>query len=529
MIPHIVRLLGTAFLALFAALPAAADDGAETLQNFKKYFQTYKDAASRVEAVLTLEGLEDALGVQVVDLLVPKLKEKETEPDVARAIVRVLAGFKTRPPVDAILTFLKDDKTELVRVTLLRVLADAKYTDVRPAVTACLTEKSWEIRRRALQALLVGNDPTVADVVLPLCADPEPAVRCEAIEGLAKLKSPQVVAPAIANLADPVWQVRASSILALTKVRSKDAVEPLVQRVQVEEGRLTVELGEALANLSGKEFGPDGAKWKQWWDGAKATFVLPTEQAIEYLRTKHEARTGPGRSKFEKTGVAEFTGIETKSRSILFVIDQSGSMEALVVEKERFEGGGYSDYSRMRIVKEELKRTLDHLEPYVNFNIIAFATEVNPWKKKLVPATVLNRSAAKDWVERLEAIGGSSKEDLAMAGLMGSASLDKGKTNTYGAIMTALNVPLDNKGLRAVQTGPIDKNYETDIDTIFFLSDGRPTVGVYVETDDILREVKAANELRKIVIHTIAIGEFQKDFMKRMAEQNGGVFVDLGR
>jgi hypothetical protein len=42
-------------------------------------------------------------------------------------------------------------------------------------------------------------------------------------------------------------------------------------------------------------------------------------------------------------------------------------------------------------------------------------------------------------------------------------------------------------------------------------------------------EIKTANELRKIVIHTIAIGEFQKDFMKRLAEDNGGVFVDLGR
>jgi Mg-chelatase subunit ChlD len=98
-----------------------------------------------------------------------------------------------------------------------------------------------------------------------------------------------------------------------------------------------------------------------------------------------------------------------------------------------------------------------------------------------------------------------------------------GKTNTYGAMMTALGIDPE-KGLR---TG--DKDYKTDIDTIFFLSDGRPTVGEFVDPEDILREIRAANELRKIVIHTIAIGEFQKDFMRKMAEQNGGVFVDLGR
>jgi hypothetical protein len=64
---------------------------------------------------------------------------------------------------------------------------------------------------------------------------------------------------------------------------------------------------------------------------------------------------------------------------------------------------------------------------------------------------------------------------------------------------------------------------------VFFLSDGRPSHGDYVDPEDILREVRAANKLRKVVLHTIAIGEFQKDFMNRLAEDNGGVFVDLGR
>jgi hypothetical protein len=74
-----------------------------------------------------------------------------------------------------------------------------------------------------------------------------------------------------------------------------------------------------------------------------------------------------------------------------------------------------------------------------------------------------------------------------------------------------------------------EKGYAVEVDTIFFLSDGRPTVGEFVDPDDILREVLAANELRKVKIHTIAIGEFQKDFMRKIAEKTGGVFVDLGK
>jgi Mg-chelatase subunit ChlD len=85
------------------------------------------------------------------------------------------------------------------------------------------------------------------------------------------------------------------------------------------------------------------------------------------------------------------------------------------------------------------------------------------------------------------------------------------------------------EALNAAGGGLKDKEYEVAVDTIFFLSDGRPSTGEFVDTEDILREVLKANELRKVVIHTIAIGEFQKSFMQRLAEKSGGVFVDLGR
>ncbi len=192
-------------------------------------------------------------------------------------------------------------------------------------------------------------------------------------------------------------------------------------------------------------------------------------------------------------------------------------MENHIVEKERFEDGDYPSYSRMDIVKTELLRTVENLEPYVKFNILAFATDVHRWKKALVSANPLNKSSAASFIRKLEAIGGSSKEDLASAGLTGSANLEAGKTNTHGALVDAILGTSKKKG------------YEVDVDTIFFLSDGRPSTGKFIDTDDILRDIAEANQLRRIVIHTLAIGEFEKDFMKRLASQNGGVFVDLGK
>ena len=47
--------------------------------------------------------------------------------------------------------------------------------------------------------------------------------------------------------------------------------------------------------------------------------------------------------------------------------------------------------------------------------------------------------------------------------------------------------------------------------------------------EELLRFVKEANDLRKTVIHTIGIGDFPPELLKRLAESNGGVYVNLGR
>lgn len=499
------------FLALLAPLAARAAQDDEIVKEFQRYFKKYKDPATRVEAILALEGSETG---SVVEALIPILKDPETR--VVDAAVRVLAGFKSRPPVDVLLLQLTESKDEAVRASLLRVIAEGRYSDTREAIAVCLTDGSWDVRRRAIQALAASGAADAAPLIAPACADAEIAVRCAALEGLAALRSELVLPFALADLAHPSWQVRTSAILALGKVRHVDSIGPLIERMAVEEGRLVQDIGVALAEITGRDFGQRIEGWQQFWAAYSDRFKIPTDAELKTLREKQKER----QDSYTPPGSVSFGGVETPSRSILFIIDVSGSMEQEVVEKERYADGGYPSFLRMDIVKTELVRTLETLEPYVRFNILAFATDVERWKKDLVPANVLNKSSAKAWVQRLESIGGASKEDLASVGLTGSANLEAGKTNTHGAL---------TEGLEYAGRGTTDKNYEIAIDTIFFLSDGRPSHGKFVDPDDILREIRSANELRKVVIHTIAIGEFEKDFMRRLAEENGGVFVDLGR
>lgn len=525
------RLLRLAFVPLLASvlLAAGARQDDEIVREFRKYFKKYKDTPTRVEAVLALEGVESAAVVDALADVLPK-----AEPDVVRASVRVLASFDTRPPVEAVLVELENNSREVVRSALLQAITAAGYPGTTEAVAALLTDKSWDLRRRAIEALAAAAarapdepppaapdeaagdpPPTPAERIVGLVVDPEPAVRCAALDGLTLLKSDLVVEPALAALQDPVWQVRASAVHALGIVRRRHSIVPLIERMAVEEGRLVADIGDALGEITGRNFGQRLEGWQQFWATFGERFEIPTDEAMVKLR-EAQARS---RERYSPPGAVSYHGIDTPTRRVVFVIDVSGSMESVVVEKERFEGGDYPSLLRIDIVKTELARTLEKLEPYVEFNVLAFATDVMSWKKGLVGANVLNKSSAVDWVKRLEALGGASKEELARAGLVGAANLESGKTNTFGALMAALGV----------EDGAPEDGYEIELDTIFFLSDGRPSHGEYVDPADILREVKAANELRKVVIHTIAIGEFQKDFMRILAEQNGGVFVDLGR
>ena len=495
-------------LPLLFCLPGSDD---EIVKEFKRYFRKYKDTPTRVEAVA---ALDDAQSPAVVDVLVPVLADKEVE--VVEAAIEVLARFQNEEAVARLLAKLESDKDPRRRVGMLRAVEKAGYPGAKDIVVTFLEDRNWDVRRRAIQSLQKHPSKEVAAAIAPLCDDKEVAVRCAALDALSAVKSELVLAPARTDLLNESWQVRASAIAALGRVRHIDSIEPLLERIAVEDGRLRKDCADALGEITGRNFGERVDAWNQFWKTYKGRFKIPTDAELALLRQKQkerrEAYTPP-------PGAVSYHGVSTPSRSILFVIDVSGSMEQEITHKELFAEGDYPSLRRIDIIKTELIRTIEGLESYVNFNVLSFATDIEPWKKGLVKANPLNKSSATTWIQRLEAIGGQSKQELARVGLVGAANLEAGKTNSFGALMAALGVD-EKKG--------VEKGYEVHVDTVFFLSDGYPSHGKFIETDDVLREVRKANSLRGVVIHTIALGEFEKDFMRRLALENGGSFVDLG-
>ncbi|MCI0586936.1 MAG: HEAT repeat domain-containing protein [Planctomycetes bacterium] len=507
--------------ALFATLlpPLQGDD---TVADFRKFWPTLKDTASRAEAVRDLEGIQSA---EVLEATLPILVEKGTEAEVRDAIVKVYGKLEGKECIDR-LAFIAVEKNKskepfakspLAREATVRALGMGKRTGGIAAVVAAASDPQEEVRIASAEALgKIGTSEGVP-ALTKLAADKEPGVRRAVADALGAIADPDGNPAAVRLLEDREWPVRASAIAAVARLRTREAIPILIEKLKGEEGRLVDDAARSLKSLTATDFGADYDLWKKWWDRLGAVFVPPT---LEEMAKLEEKRIESSAQYGARKDVVKYHNIQTPSKRILFIVDISGSMEDFVVERERFKERGFTKFRKIDIVREELARTIRNLEPHVQFNILAFATKVKPWRKWLVPANSLHKMSAADWADSLEPIGGSSSEGLATAGLLASASLEEGRTNTYAALLAGLGV-----------TGPSDPAIDepSPFDTVFFLSDGRPSVGEFVDTDDILAVLTDINRRRKIVLHVLAIGEFQRGWMERLARENGGQFVDLGR
>jgi Ca-activated chloride channel family protein len=133
------------------------------------------------------------------------------------------------------------------------------------------------------------------------------------------------------------------------------------------------------------------------------------------------------------------------AKDILFVFDTSGSMSGAKIQQ----------------AKEALRFALDRLNPRDRFNVIRFHSEVEPFRKTLVEATPAAVSAAREFVDRFQAAGGT-------------------------AINDALEVAFESVPKVRLASG------EGRPTMVVFLTDGEPTVGE-TKLEQIIANVEKAN------------------------------------
>ena len=158
---------------------------------------------------------------------------------------------------------------------------------------------------------------------------------------------------------------------------------------------------------------------------------------------------------------------------------------------------------KIDVAKHELVKALKKFPKDWSFNIIAFNTGAKAWETGMVKASDKNKASAFKWIKELKPSG-----------------------STY--IDGALRMGFQLAGLLN-----FDKRYpEIMVDTIVLLSDGAPTTGDFpvaklMEPQLILDHVREWNKRKSVIINCIGVDLVTTgQFLKELAEENGGVYVD---
>lgn len=492
----------------------------ERIAEFKRFYNRDRVKVRRA-AVEDFKGVDN---LEAAELLVACFSDKDHE--VREIAQEALGKIRDKKAVEWLLRRARLTNNGELKARLALSFAGMSHKSIAPTLLGLVRHKDSYVRRNAVVALGKQGDAKSSEaLVAALKAEKEDAVRQVIFEALGEIGDPQA-SPAIeAQLDKGHWSVRVAAIEALGRLRTKSAVGALITQMQKEKGRLLTDIRRALEDLTGQmQYREDKMLWKQWWDKYHDIFKVPSREHLAELKRKQAAAAAEYGAAPQK-----YHTIETWSQNMVFCIDTSGSMGDKIVLAPGAEEAFFKKYPsriKIEIVKQELIDLIASLKPYVNFKIITFASRVKPWSKGMLRATPANKARAIKKLDSLTVLGASSSGGKGGRGGGGGrgasgGSLAAGRTNTYGALMTMLKIPKAGRD----QTGRLVK---TKADTVFFLSDGMPTIGETTDPTEILRRVERFNRARKIVIHTIGFDKANRAFMMDLAKRNYGTNVLIG-
>ncbi len=340
-----------------------------------------------------------------------------------------------------------------------------------------LASKEVEARLRFIHAIWSLPAPEVAVRLHTLLDAPDQplAVRATAMAALTERGDERLLTRAIDLLGLPPEQfaMTTAALRTLRKLHRPEAIEPLIAFLGREDiAALREDATLALRSLTGEKHGPYAQPWATWWEDAKRSFTMPKDP-IE-----------PGRTEGQKSGVT-FYDIHTFSDRVLFIVDISGSMDQV--------DGDPQGRTKWDLARAQLMGAVHGLDPNAVFNVIFFNHGVVSWQRKVQPATESIKNQLTKWVDDTTPIGGTNLHD----------SLEMG----FGfATAQATGRPI--------------------IDTVFYLTDGRPTAGKIQDPKAILARVREWNAVAHLRIHAVGIGkEHDVEFMQELARIGDGQYV----
>jgi len=464
---------------------------AEVISHFGTYIAGLEGKIEKLQA--DLRKVSDRQGLTDVEIQLRSTWERSLLATEARwreanqsldLLARLLGGLRHAGAIQAALSIFEKHPTWRARYVLAGACA-SWHRDLRD--------------EKVSQAMLA--------TLKRLAKDAEPRVRAAVARALASFRREDALELLRIYLKDPDWRVRAAAVKSLKANRSPEAVTLLIEAMRGEDGRLADDIEAALKEMTGESHGFADI-WAKWWEDVGRKLPDPSAK-------KPEAGGGGGAAVAREQDGLRFYGIETRSNRIVFVVDVSGSMLQPVAPLPPGKGpvtgrrvdedeGPAPGKTRMEVAQNELKRSIQKLGPKAQFTMIFFSHAVMVWKPDLVKATPEAKREAIRAIDELRAAGatytlGALREAFTIAGAIGGAA----RTGKDGA----------------------------KVDTIFLLSDGAPTDSKFddaklMDPEIILAAVREWNKDLHVTIHAIAIDLPDNYFLRTLAAENGGKFVE---
>ncbi len=384
--------------------------------------------------------------------------------------------------VDKALLELSKEKVRAVAVDALRAMGARGNPTFVPRLQELLkSERDPPRLSAALEAMnrIRGSDPAWRTELTGFATHPQAIVRNAALEAIGASQDASQLATLIQALEHADWTTRLTAAHALERLHQAEGVGALCRRIPAEEGRMAAEFADILWRLTAQPFRVDTKQWTRWWESEGASFRFPTADEFQKRQRERELREDKEISRsFRGVKVdSRFFGLRIRSHHVAFVIDVSGSMDWRLGGERATEGP-----KRMDVARKELLACLEALEAGTFFNILPFANGATPWKESAVECTEETFTEASEFVTELGALGG---------------------TNVHAGLRQAFSDP--------------------EVDTIFFLSDGEPSVGELTDPTAIREAVQGWNHQRGVVIHTISIGD-RFPLLEWLAQDSGGAY-----
>jgi Mg-chelatase subunit ChlD len=378
-------------------------------------------------------------------------------------------------------------KSPVVRTQVLLALGESRPAGVDwVAITQeALDDPLPQVRAAAVTLLGRARADDAVDRIAALAGDPAERVRLEVPGALVRLAGVRAMPVLEDLLADARWRVRLAAARALADLCTPDAALRIVELLEHETGRLREDCAALLRRLTGKTFGINARLWREYLATAPRDFLAQGDSAAL-------AALEPPR--YENVGTRYYS-ISTTSQRFVLVTDLSGSMETPVTLLATQE-----PEPRLTIAQRELVRLIDTLESGVHFDLLAFREKAELWRPALVLADERNCRAATAEVEHYRA---------------------EGATNIHAALATVFDMA------ETAMDSPQER--DEDLDTLFLLSDGIPTLGDIRDTEPLLLYVAERNRTLQIRIHCLSLtGEPQsRAFLQELAKLTTGHYVEL--